>query len=481
MIKELKPLIANLQMLQYGYYLQSNSYESILLENDLDDYWAAAIQIANKGNDVIYIGDTVLHESAFKICVEKFWKDDKELFNKFIGTTIEGLISENMNKDYSKLSKVLDNLGISFMELSKSYEDNKNSISENSNQIEKSIKKNKIFISHSSSNKDYGEKLVELLRKIGVKENEIIFTSNTAYGIPVGQNIFNWLKSQINEKPLIIYLLSEDYYKSIACLNEMGAAWIVENKHVAIFTPNFNLSSKEFQNGALDPREIGFFIDDKERILSFIQMLSIDFEITKNHIIIYQSVDKFIHEVEQLPKSMPVIQRSDKIKKESIGKTNITPLQHKLKPKMEPSNASHIKGVGLYEKFKNLIISKKMKDDELILLHYIIETGRFKLMTGWQEHLEIANIKEWEKINDINDILSKHYPSVLKRYELRGYTEVSAVTSSNNPKEIKIKGEISKNLLDLPQEITEAIEEVVKRNYFEHIEEPNNEDYGLPF
>jgi hypothetical protein len=155
----------------------------------------------------------------------------------------------------------------------------------------------KIFISHSSKNKFYGDKLVDLLRNVGVKENQLIYTSNTAYGIPVGQNIFNWLKSQITEKPFVIYLLSEEYYQSIACLNEMGAAWIIENKHAAIFTPNFNLSSKEFQSGALDPREIGFYISDEERILSFLQLISEDFEISKSHIIISQSIKKFTTEI----------------------------------------------------------------------------------------------------------------------------------------------------------------------------------------
>ena len=48
---------------------------------------------------------------------------------------------------------------------------------------------------------------MDLLRNVGIKEEEIIFTSNTAYGIPIGQNIFNWLKSQITEKPFVIYLL----------------------------------------------------------------------------------------------------------------------------------------------------------------------------------------------------------------------------------------------------------------------------------
>ena len=163
----------------------------------------------------------------------------------------------------------------------------------------------KIFITHSSKNKDYGNHLVELLRGVGVKENEIIFTSNVAYGIPVAKNIFNWLKTQIGEKPFVIYLLSKEYYESVACLNEMGAAWIVENEHAAIFTPNFNLSSKEFQNGALDPREIGFKINDEDRIVSFIQILSKNFEITRKSVLISQSVKKFIKNVGEIKQETP--------------------------------------------------------------------------------------------------------------------------------------------------------------------------------
>lgn len=116
----------------------------------------------------------------------------------------------------------------------------------------------KIFISHSSKNADYGNALVNLLTGIGISGEQIIFTSNDAYGIPIGQNIFDWLKTQIKEKPYVLYLLSPEYYKSVACLNEMGAAWVIENKHTMIFTPNFKLDSYEFQNGAIDPREIGF-------------------------------------------------------------------------------------------------------------------------------------------------------------------------------------------------------------------------------
>lgn len=338
----------------------------------------------------------------------------------------------------------------------------------------------KIFISHSSRNKDYGNHLVDLLRGLGIKENEIIFTSNVAYGIPVAQNIFNWLKSQIEEKPFVIYLLSKEYYESVACLNEMGAAWIVENEHAAIFTPNFNLSSKEFQNGALDPREIGFKINDEDRIMSFIQILSKNFEITGNPVIISQSVKKFIRAIDGIKQETVELKQAPK---KVLIKEATTPEKKDkdLIPKVS-SNTIKLNNGDLYSKFLGLIAADKLKQDELLLLHYIIDTSNVKLMTGWQEEIEISKIKEWEKINDIKNILSKNYPSVIRRIELRGFTEVSQVTSSNNPKEVKLRDEIAMNILDLPNDVLSKIEEIVKNNFYEYPEEVENaDDYDLPF
>lgn len=340
--------------------------------------------------------------------------------------------------------------------------------------LTESVLRMKIFISHSSKNKNFGEKLVELLRNIGIKESEIIYTSNTAYGIPIGQNIFNWLKSQITENPFVIYLLSEEYYQSIACLNEMGAAWIIENKHAAIFTPNFNLSSKEFQNGALDPREIGFYINDEDRVLSFIQLLSEDFDITKNHLLISQSVKKFLADISNIKTFITSLPTSTILDiKEPIKKNEKVEERKVIE---NPTTNQTSNKTDLFSKFTDLILQGKLKDDELILIHYIIETGRFKLMTGWQESQEIDNIVEWEKINEIENKLSKNYSSVLKRLELRNFTEVSAVTSSNNPKELKIKEEISQHLLDLPQDIQSKIHEVIAKNHFEYTDETEQND-----
>ena len=155
----------------------------------------------------------------------------------------------------------------------------------------------KIFISHSSKNEDYGRALVSLLTDVGVNHESIVFTSDSSYGIPVGKNIFDWLRNQISDRPFVIFLLSPEYYSSVACLNEMGAAWVVENQHVAIFTPDFDLNNPKFRTGALDPREIGFVISDEDRVTEFIESLRRNFEITGKQSLINRARREFLEQI----------------------------------------------------------------------------------------------------------------------------------------------------------------------------------------
>jgi hypothetical protein len=321
----------------------------------------------------------------------------------------------------------------------------------------------KIFISHSSKNADYGNALVDLLIGIGIQGTDIIFTSNDAHGIPVGQNIFNWLKARINEKPYVIYLLSPDYYKSVACLNEMGAAWIVENDHAMIFTPNFDLTSYEFRNGALDPREIGFFINNENRLISFIEQLKEPFNIQSNAVLINQRIRYFLKAItpisEQQIVSNEVFEEKTPKKEKAvdvISKQKIAPLTTTKKKIYVPSNGES----RFYTDFRN----GKLKEEELLLAKYIIDTDRFKLGTGWQASDEIQNIRTWEDINEMNDKLSSSYNGLLKRFEMKKLTEVSDHTSFGNPKEVCLVEDFRNELLDPSGEITEALEEVVSKN-----------------
>lgn len=106
------------------------------------------------------------------------------------------------------------------------------------------IKAPKIFISHNSKDKDYVELFVDLLEDIGFTEDQIFCSSVDGYGVPLDENIFDYLKRQFESFDLhVIYILSRNYYQSVASLNEMGAAWIMKTRYTNILLPGFDYSS----------------------------------------------------------------------------------------------------------------------------------------------------------------------------------------------------------------------------------------------
>lgn len=319
----------------------------------------------------------------------------------------------------------------------------------------------KIFISHSSKNSNYGNALVNLLTGIGISGDEIIFTSNDAYGIPIGQNIFDWLKNQILEKPYVLYLLSPEYYTSVACLNEMGAAWIIENKHTMIFTPNFKLDSYEFHNGAIDPREIGFFINNNDKLIAFIDSLRTDYNITTNQVLINQKMREFLEAIKPFHDHSKTIINSETLKESVLAEAVVK--EEKKTTLIKESELLSKDNVRKSRFFIDLL-NNKLKDEEVILMHYILDNAKFKLFTGWQESQEIDKIKIWEDVNGINSILSSNYPEVIRRFEMKKILNVSAVTGGGNAKEMEIVEGLKDELLDLPEELSEKIIEIVNKN-----------------
>jgi hypothetical protein len=323
-----------------------------------------------------------------------------------------------------------------------------------------------IFISHSSKNLAYGQAIVDLLVAVGVSSDQIIFTSNDAFGIPTGQSIFNWLKARITEKPHVIYLLSSEYYSSIACLNEMGAAWIVENEHTIIFTPEFNPTSSEFQSGALDPREIGFKINNQDRVIGFIEDLRNAFPISTRAVFVGQKIREFIEKVDsfETPKQNLIITQAVK-SHEQTKAVELPKVEEIISVKKSTTNnvISTSKTPQVDKFFMDLQVGK-LKDEEIILLHYSIDTARFKFGVGWKSTAEVENIKTWEDVNSINSKLSEGYDEVIRRFELKKLIEVTELTSSNNPREVKLISDLSNVLLELPAEISQKIEEALVRN-----------------
>lgn len=326
-----------------------------------------------------------------------------------------------------------------------------------------------IFISHSSLDVKYGDALVELLREVGVRDKEIIFTSNPAYGIPISSNIFDWLKSRITDKPSVIYLLSEAYYQSVACLNEMGAAWIVGNKGYMLFVPGFSLDNHKFKSGALDPRSIGFFLDDEDRVYEFIESLRDGFSIVERPVLINQAIKKYLAKL-KIFKISPRNKGNENTAPLKLSAESIDAERLDFEPKHQLNSVpDHM------SKYLTDLKEGRLKDSDVMLIYYIYDQGRIQLMTGWQEQQEIDRIRNWEEVHAYPKVLSIEYGNALRRMEMRKLVTVSQLTSSNNPKEMKVVDPLA-NFLSVEYDAIESYVEAVAKKLRAGIRAPD-----LPF
>lgn len=159
---------------------------------------------------------------------------------------------DNFNKLKSSLLVIQKNLN-------KYYPDELEE-SENSEML-----KSKIFISHASVDLKYVEPFVELLADIGLTNDNLFCSSVPDYAIPLNQDIYDYLSSLFRDYKLyVVFMLSNNYYESPVCLNEMGAAWVLKSEYTSILLPGFEY--REIK-GAVNPNKIGMKLDDEEELL----------------------------------------------------------------------------------------------------------------------------------------------------------------------------------------------------------------------
>ena len=158
----------------------------------------------------------------------------------------------------------------------------------------------KLFISHSSKDAAFGKALVELLLEIGIKGSQIVFTGDPQYGIPPDENIFDYLKSQINDDAYMLYLISNNYYSSVACLNEMGAAWVKQNHYSLLMIPGFDSGNPCFQKGAADPRKIAAVMDDRVMMKRVIRKIQTDFSLVVDEAEFQSACDRYFEKIDDL-------------------------------------------------------------------------------------------------------------------------------------------------------------------------------------
>ena len=121
-----------------------------------------------------------------------------------------------------------------------------------------------LFISHSSDDEVIVTGLVEMLRTIGFNNKNLFCSSFPGYDIPEGEDIYDFLRDKLTRYELfVIFVLSESYYQSAACLNEMGAAWVLKANYSTIILPGFQIPDLK---GAVNPRKMAVVLDDEKKV-----------------------------------------------------------------------------------------------------------------------------------------------------------------------------------------------------------------------
>lgn len=183
----------------------------------------------------------------------------------------DGIVKKELQKLYNSRNKYLNTSGVEKVVGTLS------ALRDSGTIEEEKKSKMKIFISHSSEDKEYGDILLELLRGLGLNRDEIIYTSNDLYGIPLGKKIYYYLRENIDTDVHIIFLLSDNYFQSVACMNEMGATWLAQKEYTVIGIPGFNFTCKSFQDCCIDSKEMGLIMDNYIRITEFKGIIESEF------------------------------------------------------------------------------------------------------------------------------------------------------------------------------------------------------------
>ena len=102
----------------------------------------------------------------------------------------------------------------------------------------------KLFISHSSKDKAIISHFVDQILQLGlgIKGEDIVYTSEEVFGVEPGENIVKFIKDNIGAASVVLLMISHNYKKSEVCLNEMGAAWALNKKCISVLLPDVDFS-----------------------------------------------------------------------------------------------------------------------------------------------------------------------------------------------------------------------------------------------
>ena len=100
-----------------------------------------------------------------------------------------------------------------------------------------------VFISHRGSQETFVTALLSLLEGCGFTNENLFCSSVPGYNIGLDEDIIETLKKKFLDFNIyVVYVFSTDFFDSAYCLNEMGAAWVLQVDNSIIITRDMDES-----------------------------------------------------------------------------------------------------------------------------------------------------------------------------------------------------------------------------------------------
>ena len=98
----------------------------------------------------------------------------------------------------------------------------------------------KLFISHSSKDKELVDPFANMLINAGFPTDKLFYTANSSFGVSPGENINQRLRIELTKDTYVIFMLSRNWKNSETCENERGAVWHGGLDFCNILLPDFD-------------------------------------------------------------------------------------------------------------------------------------------------------------------------------------------------------------------------------------------------
>lgn len=226
----------------------------------LKTYTENSIEIKNESNFTKESAENIFNYFETKISEAYLTKsvaiiqDSLRAYNiqeRFISDISEKLIEpdkiilERLKKYFDQYKYLYPNICKKFQYIERQYPEDQKQENEVMNNLEYERKDRenmiKIFISHSSSDKELVSKLVELFRaSLNIPSREIRCTSLDGYRLPGGANFNDQLRQEVYDSHVFIGVLSQASFQSQYVLFELGARWGAKKQLIPLLAPDMS-------------------------------------------------------------------------------------------------------------------------------------------------------------------------------------------------------------------------------------------------